>query len=392
MRRFGWGRTIACLALMVLTQDPWGTAQPKVRVVATLTNYGFVAQYIGGPYVDVVSIADGTEDPHFVKPKPSYAVLVQNADLFISTGLDLELWEPALLAKAGNARIMPGRPGYVAAAAGIQLLEVPATASRAEGDIHIYGNPHIYTSPWLMKRVAANIAAGLIRVDPAHRDIYEHNLQRFKDEVDRRLFGDALVQMFGGDLLDRLVESGQLLSFLRSKTYQGRPLIERLGGWLKAGLVFRDRKVVCYHKDWIYFATLFGQQIVDYIEPKPGIPPTPQHVAQVIERMRAEDVRVLIAAVYFDQGKVRTVAERAGAVPVIIPMGVTAQFPTYWDVVDFWVRTIAEAFQGRESGSLGARAFGAEGPHPRPLSYGEREEGPSPVHLFPGSLWGADLT
>jgi zinc/manganese transport system substrate-binding protein len=345
--------TIGILALVVLAPSPRGTAQTKVRVVATLTNYGFVAQFIGGPYVDVVSIADGTEDPHFVKPKPSYAVLVQNADLFISTGLDLELWEPALLAKAGNARIMPGSPGYVSASAGIPLLEVPAVASRAEGDIHIYGNPHIYTSPWLMKRIAANIAAGLIRVDPAHRDTYEHNLQHFRDEVDRRLFGDTLVRMFGGDLLDRLVESGQLMTFLRSKTYQGRPLMDHLGGWLKDGLVFRDRKVVCYHKDWIYFATLFGQQIVDYIEPKPGIPPTPQHVANVVERMRRENVRVLIAAVYFDQAKVRTIAERVGAVPVIIPMGVTAQFPTYWDVVDFWVRSIAEAFQ--RAGGAGAR-------------------------------------
>ncbi len=350
MRRRSWFEMVVILALVLPSPAPRGTAQPRVRVVATLTNYGFVAQFIGGPHVDVVSIADGTEDPHFVKPKPSYAVLVQNADLFISTGLDLELWEPALLAKAGNARVMPGSPGYVAAAAGIPLLEVPATASRAEGDIHIYGNPHIYTSPWLMKRVATNIAQGLIRVDSAHRDVYERNLQRFKDEVDRRLFGDALVQMFGGDLLDRLVESGQLISFLQSKTYQGRPLIDRLGGWLKAGLVFRDRKVVCYHKDWVYFATLFGQQIVDYIEPKPGIPPSPQHVAQVIERMQRENVRVLIAAVYFDQGKVRTVAERAGAVPVVIPMGVTAQVPTYWDVVDFWVRSIADAFQARASG------------------------------------------
>ncbi len=338
----GWTGVLCVIlaGLHVRAQVPTG----HVRVVATLTNYAFVARYIGGPHVDVVAIADGRVDPHFVKPKPSYAVRIRNADLFISTGLDLELWEPALLARAGNARVMPGRPGYVAVSRGIRLLEKPVSASRAEGDIHIYGNPHVYTSPYLMKKVAENIAQGLIRIDPAHRATYEQNLQRFKDEIDRRLFGKTLVRMLGGALLDRLIETGRLEDVLTHRTYRGKPLKDYLGGWLGAAWAIRGRALVCYHKNWIYFATLFGLRIANYVEPKPGIPPTPQHVAEVIAQMRNENLRVLLAAAYFDRGKVLAVADRAGAVPVIVPMGVTDALPTYFDVVDHWVRSLVDAF------------------------------------------------
>lgn len=324
-------------------------AQKRLKVVATLSNYAFVAEFIGGDHVDVTYIGDGDEDPHFIKPKPSYAVLLKSADLFISTGLDLELWEPALLARAGNARIMPGNPGYVGVAAGITLLEKPATASREMGDIHIYGNPHIYVSPWLMKKVAENIYTGLSQIDPEHEADYRHNLERFKYEIDRRLFGDRLVQMFGGELLDRLIASGQLFNFLENRSYKGRPLMDYLGGWFKKAEVFRGKKIVCYHKNWIYFTTLFGLKILDYVEPKPGIPPSPRHVSDLIERMKRENVRVLLAAKYFDKNKVLTVAERSGAIPVIVPMGVNEELTDYFKVVDYWIDSLANAYRQASS-------------------------------------------
>ncbi len=320
-------------------------SEKRLKVVTTLSNYAFVAQFIGGDNVDVTYIGDGDVDPHFVKPKPSYAVLIKNADLFISTGLDLELWEPPLLARAGNPRVMPGNPGYLGVAAGITLLEKPATASREMGDIHIYGNPHVYVSPWLMKRVAENIHTGLVQLDPAHKGTYDRNLERFKYEIDRRLFGETLVKMFGGELLDRLVASGKIFSFLENRSYKGRRLIDYLGGWFKTAQVFRGKKIVCYHKNWIYFTTLFGLKILDYVEPKPGIPPSPRHVSELIERMKRENVHVLLAAKYFDRNKVMTVAERSGAIPVIVPMGVDKKYRTYFDVVDLWVNSLAEAYQ-----------------------------------------------
>lgn len=316
-----------------------------LKVVTTLTNYAFVARAVGGNHVAVTAIGSGDEDPHFIKPKPSYAVLLQNADLFISTGLDLELWEPPLLAKAANSRIMPGNRGYVAAASGIPLMEKPTTLSREMGDIHLYGNPHIYVSPWLMKQVARNIRDALVTIDSEHSSDYDANLQLFLNEIDIRLFGEQLVNMFGGELLDRLVASDKLFDFLNSKTYQGKPLIEYLGGWMKEGLPFRGKTIVCYHKNWIYFASLFGLKVLDYVEPKPGIPPSPRHVTQLIEAMKRQKVKVLLAAKYFDRGKILQVAERSGAVPVIVPMGVNAEYSSYFDVVDLWIRNLAQAFR-----------------------------------------------
>jgi ABC-type Zn uptake system ZnuABC Zn-binding protein ZnuA len=133
----------------------------KIRVVATLPAYAWAAEEIGGDDVEVHSIARGNQDAHFVRPRPSYTVLLRKADLFISTGLDLELWVPTLLDAAGNRRILEGQPGYVAAWPGIDLLEIPTTLSRSEGDVHIYGNPHIHTGPLNMVAVARNVLAGL---------------------------------------------------------------------------------------------------------------------------------------------------------------------------------------------------------------------------------------
>ena len=316
----------------------------KLRVVATLSNYGDIARIIGGDHVDVFSIGNGDQDPHFIRPKPSYASLLQKADVFISTGLDLELWEPALLTKAGHARIMPGNPGYIGVSTGITLLEKPVTVSREMGDIHVYGNPHVYTSPWLMRTVAKNIAEGFKRVDPDNAETYDRNLQTFLDRIDRALFGDTLVNMFGSRLLEKLMNSGRFWYFMENKQYKGKPLKAYLGGWMKKMLPLRGKTIVCYHKIWIYFTTLFGIHILDYIEPKPGIPPGPGHVAQVIREMKEKHVHILLSASYFPASKVEQVAQKAGARPVIVSMGVTQQYPTYFDVVDQWVEKLTRAF------------------------------------------------
>ena len=318
----------------------------KINVVTTLSTYADIAKKIGGDRVTVTAIVKGNQDAHFVRPKPGYAVLLNKADLFVSTGLDLELWAPTLVDMSKNPRIRSGQIGYVSASYGVQLLEKPAVLSRSEGGLHIYGNPHIITGPLNFKQIAANIAAGLEKIDPANRDYYQANLKQFKDEVDQRLFGPELVHLMGGELLTRLALSGQLMDFLRNKSFGGKKLIDYLGGWLKEGMVFRGKKIVTYHKNWVYFRKMFGLEVIGYVEPKPGIPPSPKHVEELVREMRKNQVKVLLAANYFSERKVREICDKVGAIPVIVPMGVGGAPGTddVFRLVDYWVSHLKDAF------------------------------------------------
>ncbi|NLI48332.1 MAG: zinc ABC transporter solute-binding protein [Acidobacteria bacterium] len=252
---------------------PARTADGKLRVVVTYSAYHSIAEYIGGDKVVVSHIVEGNQDPHIVRPKPSLAVMLKSADVYVATGMDLEMWSPALVDMSGNPNIRSGQKGYVSASAGLRLLETPVTISRAEGDVHIYGNPHIHTSPLNGKTIAENICVGLKRNAPEHAEYFDQNLKRFIEEIDRRTFGDELVRLLGGRVLTDLAQKGQLFSFLENKQYHGQPLSARLGGWMKAAEPLRGLKIVAYHKNISYFAELFNIEIVDYLEPKPGIPP-----------------------------------------------------------------------------------------------------------------------
>ncbi len=325
------------------------TAEAAVKVVATQGTYASIAREIGGDRVVAESIVEGAADVHFVKPKPSYAVMLQDADLFISTGLDLELWAPVLVNKSGNRAIADGGVGYVAAAHGVDLLEKPTSLDRSAGDVHIFGNPHIQTSPINISAVAGNVATGLCKVDPQGCAIYRANLAAFQDRLARRLYGDVLVELLGTATLDPLARNGRLVGFLEER---GR--LADLGGWFAEALPFRGRSIICYHKDWTYFASLFGLNVVDYVEPKPGIPPTARHVAELIERIEREDIEVLVSANYFERSKPQLIADRTGIVPVVVPMSVGGEpgVETYFDLVDLWIARLREAF-ARVDGEAG---------------------------------------
>ncbi|MFQ5671205.1 MAG: metal ABC transporter substrate-binding protein [Acidobacteriota bacterium] len=332
--------------LLVLTvlglPRPGGAA---LKVVATLTGYASIARAIGGDRVEARSISRPDEDAHFVKPKPSRALMLKGADLFITTGLDLELWGPVLVDKSGNRKIRDGEVGYVSASRHVHMLDIPANPSRAAGDIHLYGNPHIQTSPINAKIIAGNIAAGLIRVDPAGASVYQENLKTFRHRIDVALYGQDLLDLLGPEVLDPLAEKGTLVSFLREKTYQGQPLLEHLGGWLKQGLPFRGRKIIAYHKNWIYFTTLFGLQIVDYVEAKPGIPPSARHVHDLIREIQEGGIGVLLTAAYFDPSKPQAIARRTGCTVVRVPMDPPGEPMDYIDLVSLWVDKLAAAFR-----------------------------------------------
>jgi ABC-type Zn uptake system ZnuABC Zn-binding protein ZnuA len=334
--------------------DHHGTAAP-IRVVTSLPDYAWAAREIGGDLVDVHAIARGNQDAHFVRPRPSYSLLLRDADLFVTTGLDLELWVPTLLDAAGNRNVLEGGAGHVAAWPGIELLEVPTTLSRSEGDVHVYGNPHIHTGPLNMVAIARNIAAGLERVDPVNAAVYRENQQVLEDRLHRRMFGDELVDLMGGETLARLARTGRLLDFLESKEYpagSGRTLADRLGGWMKRAEPIRGRQIIGYHKNWIYFATEFGLDVVGYIEPKPGIPPTPRHVETMINLIRDQGIRVILSANYFDPVKPQSIADRTGAQLVVVPLSTTGEpgVDTYEILIDTWISRLVAAFQEAEAG------------------------------------------
>ena len=264
-----------------------------LKVVTSLTTYGAIAREVVGDKGTVTSIAQGDEDPHFVQPKPSFVAVLRDADLFVTTGMDLELWVPALLDRAGNRRILEGGPGYVAAYRGIDLMEVPTNLSRSEGDIHVDGNPHIHTDPVNGIIIARNILAGLQRVSPDNASFYAGREQDFEKRVLEATMGPALVGILTPATAFDLLTSNKLFDFLKQQKYQGKPLSSQLGGWLKQAEVFRGKQMACYHKEWAYFSRRYDVECVTYIEAKPGIPPTPGHVQEVIQLMRERKIPVL---------------------------------------------------------------------------------------------------
>jgi zinc/manganese transport system substrate-binding protein len=322
------------------------TPPDKVQVVTSLSTYAAIVREIVGDRGTVTSIGGGYDNPHYVEPKPSFVPALASADLFVTTGLDLELWVPALLDKANNPKVTEGGPGYVAAYTGIDLLDVPTTYSRSQGDIHVFGNPHIWTSPLNAVHIARNILTGLKRVAPENADFFTARERDFEDRIYRSLYGDELVKVLGGQALADLHRQGKLFDFLRSKQYQGTPLGDRLGGWLKEATPFRGQQLVCYHKEWDYFSRDFQVPCIDYIEPKPGIPPTPSHVQEVIREMKDRHIRVLFSTNYYDRHQVEEVATRTGARAVVVPgnVGGAPGVNTYFDLIGLWVSELARAF------------------------------------------------
>jgi ABC-type Zn uptake system ZnuABC Zn-binding protein ZnuA len=336
-------------ASVVGLADPPPSPQATIRVVATLPVYAELAREIGGAQVDVSAIANPNEDAHFVRPKPSFALDLRRADMFITTGLDLELWVPALLDRAGNSLVLEGGRGYVTAYTGVQLLDVPVAADRSTGDVHIYGNPHLTTDPLRTLQVARNITTGLKRVAPDRAAEFDAGLARFTDRIHRALFGEALVELLGGRTLEQMSLNGTLFEFLENKQFEDHPLVSLLGGWMETATPFRGKDIICYHKNWAYFEERFRVRCAEYVEAKPGIPPTPGHVAQLIRRMREDQIDVLLAASYFDRNKVETVARRGEARMVQVPLapGARQGADDYFALVDTWVTGLAAAFVAR---------------------------------------------
>ena len=288
----------------LLTFSP---ARAQVKVVTSLPDLASIATLIGGDQVDAFSIATGYQNPHFVDPKPSYILKLARADVFVTVGLDLEIgWTPPLLNSSRNAKIQKGGDGYCDASIGIHLLQVPVSASREQGDIHIYGNPHYWLDPLNGKIVAQNIFDALVRVDPDHRSLFEANLKKFNETIDAR-----------------------------TKV------------WVERMRPYAGTKVIAYHNEWPYFEQRFGLEIVDFLEPKPGIPPTPSQLLKVINEMKREHIKVIIAAPYFTTESADLVARNTGGKVVILAtsVGANESIKTYYDLFDYDISQIIKALQ-----------------------------------------------
>ncbi len=317
----------------------------RLKVVTTLPDYKIFVQKIGGDRVSVKAIVGGDQDAHFIRPKPSFVNMVRKADVLVSTGLDLELWLPTVVNKSGNTQVRSGQAGYVSIARDMILLEKPKTISRSEGGVHIYGNPHVTCSPLNMKKAMRNIATGLIKNDPDGKEEYETNLKKLQNQIDKQLFGEELVKILGGDTLCSLAEKGTLIPFLKKQKYKNKPLIDYLGGWMKKLYPLRGTPIVTYHKNWVYFMRLFGLEEAGTIEPKPGISPSPKHVTELIKTMKKRNIKIILAANYFDEQKIKTVANKVDAEPVIVPLyvGGDERVEDYFQLVDCWVNGLLAA-------------------------------------------------
>jgi zinc/manganese transport system substrate-binding protein len=268
-----------------------------IKVVTTTTDMRSIAELIGGNKVSVTSIATGYQNPHFVDPKPSYIIGLSNADLFVTVGLDLEIgWSPQLLASSRNTKIQKGSPGYVDASTGIPLLQVPTSVNRAEGDIHIYGNPHYWLDPLNGKIIARNITDGLERIDPSGKTFYESNLKNFDNEIDAKI-----------------------------------------KDWQTKMAPLKGTKLIAYHNEWVYFETRFGLKIVDFMEPKPGIPPTPSQLVKVINEIKSNNIKVIISSPYFTTSSSDVVSKQTGAKELTLAtsVGAFSSIKNYFDLFDY---------------------------------------------------------
>ena len=310
----GFSRVLVILALGLIAAallSPIAAEAKKLNVVTSTTDLAALTQEVGGDKVNVESIAKGYQDPHFVEAKPSFLLKLRQADLLIAVGLQLEIgWLPPLITQSGNPRIQVGAQGYLDASQFAEILEIPqGTVTRAEGDVHPLGNPHYWLDPDNGRRIARGIANKLADMDTADSAFFQ---QRFQD-FEKRLL--AAEQKWDAEM----------------KPYRGR-------------------KVVTYHRSLPNFAKHFGLDVIGYVEPRPGIPPTPSHTLELIQLMKRENCKIILVEPYFDLKTPQSIARETGAqVVVYLPsVGGVKEVTTYFQLFDYDIALLTKAFQSTQ--------------------------------------------
>ncbi len=285
-----------------------GSAASKLNVMTTTEDLAALAREVGGDKINVDSIAKGYQDPHFVEPKPSFLLKLQKADLLAVVGLQLEIgWLPPLQTQSRNGKIQVGARGYLDMSQFCQILEIPTVqVTRAMGDVHPLGNPHYWLDPNNGRRIAKAFVSKLSELDPNDGAFFQ---QRY-DDFDKRL---AVAEK----------------------------------GWEAKMAPYKGRKVVTYHRSWPNFCERFGMVVVDYVEPRPGIPPTPSHTLELINTMKREGIKLILVEPYFDLRTPNAVARAVGGdVAQLMPsVGGNKEITNYFQLFDYDINLLVSLFQ-----------------------------------------------
>ena len=301
-------QSVWILILTIITCQQVFAADKRLNVITTTADFGAIARDIGGDLVAVSVLAKPTEDPHFVDAKPSYISKLARADVLIEGGAELETgWLPPLIDGSRNSKLELGQPGHILCAEGLALLEVPATLDRSQGDIHAMGNPHFMTDPMSARHAAERIAAAFGAADAPNSTAYRQNLDAFVKRLDAKL-----------------------------------------PAWKKQMEPYLGKRVAAFHNSWPYFANRFGVKIDLFLEPKPGIPPTPAHLAEIVTTMKAQSIRVIIIEPYENRKTAEMVSAKTGATIVDFsqyPGGVKGTEDGYIELIDYLVNALATALK-----------------------------------------------
>ena len=296
---------VALAAILLIGAAP---AHAATRVVATTQDLESIVKEVGGDKVETESLAKGYQDPHFVEAKPSFILRLNRADLLVVVGRELEIgWLPALINQARNAKIQPGANGYLDASLSAKILDIPTGAvTRAEGDVHPQGNPHYWLDPGNGRRIAKAVQERLSQLDPANAAVFAQREADFER---------------------RLTEAEQR--------------------WRTAMAPFKGLKVVTYHRSWPNFADAFGLNVVGYVEPKPGIPPSPSHTLDLIQQMKRDNVKLIIIEPYFDPKTPNSIGSQTGAQVVTLApsVGGEKEVVDYFKLFDYDIAKLAAAIK-----------------------------------------------
>ena len=298
---------VAVLFACFLPSLPLG-AQSKLSVVTTTEDLAAIAREVGGDHITVESIARGYQDPHFVEAKPSFILKMQKANILILVGRELEIgWLPPLIQQSRNSKIQVGADGYVDASLKARILEIPqGQITRAEGDVHPLGNPHYWLDPENGKIIAREIFEAFVRFRPNDSTYFEQRLD---------------------DFLNRLSEAEKR--------------------WIGMMAPYKGTKMVTYHRSFPNFVERFGLDIVGYVEPKPGIPPTPQHTLDLINQMKKMNVKLVLVEPYFDLKTPNAIGRDTGAEVLVMPpsVGGVKEVTDYFKLFDYDLNLLITAIK-----------------------------------------------
>jgi ABC-type Zn uptake system ZnuABC Zn-binding protein ZnuA len=297
-----------CVAACLSLGQAASAADSKLTVVTTTEDLASLAREVGGDRIAVEAIARGYQDPHFVEAKPSFILKLQKADLLIVVGRDLELgWLPPLIQQCRNAKVQVGADGYLDASQGVRILEIPTgQITRAMGDVHPQGNPHYWLDPENARVVAKSVCDRLSRFRPADRAYFEQRLAAFNTR-----------------------------------------LTDAVKKWMAQMAPYKGTKVVTYHRSFPNFADRFGLDIIGYVEPRPGIPPSPGHTLDLIQDMKRQNVKLILVEPYFDLATPESVARATGGRVLVMPpsVGGVKEAVDFFALFDYNVTLLADAIK-----------------------------------------------